>query len=164
MAVTSPPPYQDLLRAVGHLLDRDGWRDVSLAEDPTGLTVRGTRPAETRRVEAELHLTLDELGRLLTQARRRRGRTAVAGAAEDTGPGYQARLRAVGWLAEVAGLRGLRVVEEGDDLLLQGWPIGSVETGGRRVVRKRLTPADIAALLEHLGGIGRCDTGRPGSG
>ena len=155
------PPDQDLLRAVGHLLNRDGWGDVSLAENPTGLTVRGTRPAETRRVEAELHLTLDDLARLLAEARRRRGRAAAAGAAEGAGVGYQARLRAVGWLAEVAGLRGLRVAEEGDDLVLQGWSIGPVETGKRRVVRKRLTPTDVAALLHQLGRIGRSGARRP---
>ncbi len=61
------PPYQDLLRAVGYLLDRDGWRDIALTEEPAGLTVRGTRPAETRRVEAALHLTLDDLARLLAE-------------------------------------------------------------------------------------------------
>ena len=155
------PPYQDLLRAVGLLLDRDGWRDIALTEEPAGLTVRGTRPAETGRVEADLHLTLDELGRLLVAARHRRGRAATASSAAGAGPGYQARLRAVGWLAEVAGLRGLRVVEAGNDLLVQGWPIGSVATGRRWVVRKRLTPADIAALLHQLGRIGRRGIGRP---
>ena len=158
------PPYQDLLRAVGFLLDHDGWCDVTLAEDPAGLTVRGTRPAGTTRVEVALHLTIDDLTQLLAAARRRRGQGAAGGPPAGPGPGYQARLRAVGWLAEVAGLRGLWVVEARDDLLLQGWPIGSVETGRPRVVRKRLTPADIAALLHQLGGIGRRGTDRPRQG
>ena len=145
MAVPPPPPYQDLLRAVGHLLDHEDWRDVSLTEDPDGLTVRGTRPAGLGRTEAELRLTLDDLARLRREARRRRGWMPHAG-----GAGYQARLRAVGWLGEVARLRGLRVVKVGDDLLLHARVAGAAEARGRRLVEQRLTPADIAALLDQL--------------
>jgi hypothetical protein len=157
------PPYQDLLRVVGQLLDRDRWRDVVLAQDPAGLTIRGTRPAGQGRAEAELRLTLDDLGGLFAEARHRRGQPTPDGPAPAEGTGYQARLRAVGWLGEVAGLRGLRVVEAGDDLLLEG-RLGGAAAGGRRFVQQRLTPADIAALLQHLGGIGPRDAGRPGSG
>ena len=156
------PPYQDLLRAVGSLLDRDGWRDVSLSEDPDGLIMRGTRLAGLGRAEAELRLTLDDLARLLAEARQRRGWMAPAGPPAGAGPGYQARLRAVGWLAEVAGLRGLRVVEAGQDLLLDGRPAAA--PAGRRGVRQRLTPADIAALLHQLGQIGRRGSGHPRRG
>ena len=159
MVVTPSPPYQDLLRAVGQLLDREGWRDVALAEEPEGLSVRGTRPAGVERAAAELRLTLEDLARLRREAHEQRGWVPPGDAA-----GYQARLRAVGWLGEVAGLRGLRVAEAGDDLLVQGWPIGSVATGRRRVVRTRLTPADIAALLHQLGQIGRRGSGHPRRG
>jgi hypothetical protein len=158
------PPYQDLLRAVGQLLDRDRWRDVVLAEDHAGLTVRGTRPAGQGRAAAERRLTLDDLGGLLAEAHHRRGWPTADGPVPAGDASYQTRLRAVGWLGEVAGLRGLRVVEAGDDLLLEGRLGGATEAGRRRFVQQRLTPADIAALLQHLGGIGRRDTGRPGSG
>ena len=140
------PPYQELLRAVGQLLDREGWRDVSLAEDRDGLTLRGTRPDHAG--EAELRLTIDDLVRLHSEARRRRGQAAPAGRS-----GYQPRLRAVGWLAEVAGLRRLRMVEVGDDLLLRGWVAGAPETDARRMVDKRLRPVEIATLLDRLQGL-----------
>ena len=52
LAPARPPPYQELLHAVGQLLDRDRWRDVVLAEDPAGLTIRGTRPAGQGRAAA----------------------------------------------------------------------------------------------------------------
>ena len=145
MVVPPSPPYQDLLRAVGRLLDREGWRDVALAEEPEGLSVRGTRPAGVERAAAELRLTLEDLARLRREAHEQRGWVPPGDAA-----GYQARLRAVGWLGEVAGLRGLRVAEAGDDLLVQGWPAGAAEMGGRRLVDRRLTPADIAVLLDQL--------------
>jgi hypothetical protein len=47
------PPDQDLLRAVGSLLDREGWRDISVSEEPDGLTVRGCRPEGLGREAAE---------------------------------------------------------------------------------------------------------------
>ena len=151
MALTPSPPYQDLLRAVGQLLDREAWRDVTLAENPDGMTVRGTRPVGQERAQAELCLTHDDLARLRCEARRQRGWVAPVRPA-GAGPGYQARLRAVGWLAEVAGLHGLRVVEAGDDLLLQGRPAGPA-VASRRLVDRRLTPAEIAALLDQLRGL-----------
>ena len=157
------PPYQDLLRAVGYLLDQEGWRDVSLAADHAGLSVRGRRPTGLGLAEVEVRLALADLLRLRREARVRRGRVAPAGPAAGGGPGYQARLRAVGWLCEVAGLRELRVVEEGDDLLVQGWSAGAA-AGGRRAIQKRLTPADIAALLHQLGQIGRRGSGHPRRG
>ena len=155
MAMTPPPPYQDLLRAVGQLLDREGWRDIALAEAPDGLSVRGTRPdpAGLGQAEAELFLTLDDLARLHREGRRQRGQAQAA-----EGAGYQARLRAVGWLGEVAWLRGLRVLEAGEDLLLEGRTAEVAAAGGRRAVSKRLTPADIAALRQQLCRLRRGDT------
>ena len=157
------PPYQDLLRAVGYLLDREGWRDVSLAADRDGLTVRGRRPTGLGLAAAEVRLALADLQRLRREARSRRGWVAPAGPAAGGGPGYQARLRAVGWLCEVAGLRELRVVEAGDDLLVQGSPAGST-AGGHRAIQQRLTPEDIAGLLHQLGQIGRRGSGHPRRG
>ena len=113
----------------------------------------GQHTAETGCVAAELRLTPDDLWQLLAEARRRRGQGAPARRPQVGGPGYQARLRAVGWLAEVAGLRGLRVVEAGEDLVLEGRTAEASVVGDRRVVRKRLTPADIAALLQQLRGL-----------
>ena len=161
MASTPSPPYQDLRRAVGYLLDHEGWRDVALAAARDGLTVRGRRPTGLGLAEVEVRLTLADLMRLRREARGRRGWVAPAGPAAGGGPGYQARLRAVGWLGEVAGLRELRVVEAGDDLLVQGWPAGAAEAGGRRSVQQRLTPADIAGLLHQLARIGRRNASRP---
>ena len=74
--------------------------------------------------------------------------------------GYQARLRAAGWLAEVAGLRRLRLVEVGGDLLLRGWVAGAAETDEPRVVDKRLTPAEIGRLLDRLQGLRGSHTGQ----
>ena len=145
MVVPPSPPYQDLLRAVGRLLDREGWRDVALAEEPDGLTVRGTRPAGPGRAQANLRLTFEDLARLRHEARQQRGWVPPGDAA-----GYQARLRAVGWLAEVAGLRRLRMVEVEDDLLLRGWVAGARETDAPRVIDKRLSPVEIATLLDRI--------------
>ena len=148
MAVSPPPPYEDILRAVGHLLDRDEWRDIALAEEPHGLVVRGTRREGPRRAAVTLTLAPEDL------ARRRRGWARPVGDAS-----YQTRLRAVGWLAEVAGLRELRVTEVGADLRLQGRVAGAV-AGGRKVVDKRLTPVEIATLLDRLQGLRGSHTGQ----
>ena len=148
------PPYQDLLRAVGRLLDREGWRDVALAEEPEGLRVRGTRPAGAERAAAELRLTLEDLARLRREAQQQRGWIPPGDAA-----GYEGRLRAIGWLAEVAGLRALRVAEAGENLLLHGRVAGA-PAGGRRVVDKQLTPAEIDRLLARLHGLRGTDTGQ----
>ena len=72
MVVTPPPPYADLLRAVGQLLDRDEWGDIALAEEPHGLVVRGTRRDGQGRAAATLRLTPEDLARLRSEARRRR--------------------------------------------------------------------------------------------
>ena len=146
MVVTPPPPYEDTLRAVGHLLDRDEWRDIALAEEPHGLVVRGTRREGSGRADAALRLTPEDLARLRGEARHRRGWSPPAG---DVG--YQGRLRAVGWLAEEAGLRELHVAEAGKDLLLRARVAGA--PGGRRVIDKRLTPAEIDRLLARLHGL-----------
>jgi hypothetical protein len=87
--------------------------------------------------------------------RRRRPAGEFAPAAPATWAGYQARLRAVGWLAEVAGLRGLAVAEAGADVLLRGRLAGWAEAGGRAVVERRLAPADVRTLLGLLGALRR---------
>ena len=45
MAATSAAgvPYQDLLPAIGRVLDAEGWRDLRLVEQPQGLVVQVTR-------------------------------------------------------------------------------------------------------------------------
>jgi hypothetical protein len=146
MVVTPPPPYEDILRTVGYLLDRDEWRDIALTEEPHCLVVRGTRQEGSGRADAALRLAPEDLARLRGEARRRRGWSQPAGDA-----GYQGRLRAVGWLAEEAGLRELRVAEAGADLLLRGRVAGA--SGGRRAIDKRLTPAEIDRLLARLHGL-----------
>ena len=110
--------------------------------------MRGTRPAGTGRAQAALRLTFEELARLRREAPQQRGWVPPGDVA-----GYQARLRAVGWLAEVAGLRRLRMVEVGDDLLLRGWVAGAPETDDPRVVDTRLSPVEIATLLDRLQGL-----------
>ena len=153
MVVPPPPPYEDILRAVGHLLDRDEWRDIALAEESHGLVVRGTRREGPGRADAALCLAPEDRARLRGEARCRRGWSPPAG---DVG--YQGRLRAVGWLAEEAGLRELRVAEAGEDLLLRGRVAGA--PGGRRVITKRLTPTDIDRLLARLHGLRGTNTGQ----
>ena len=155
MATAPRPSYEDILRAVGQLLDRDEWRDVSLAEEPAELVVCGTRREGHGRAAATLRLAPEDLARLRNEARSRRGWARPAGDA-----GYQARLRAVGWLAEVAGLRELRVTEVGADLRLQGRVAAAREGGERRVVDKRLTPTELDRLLARLHGLRGTHTGQ----
>ena len=160
--------YQDLFRAVGRLLDQEGWHDLFLIEDAGGLVVRGTRADGHEDGDAMLRLPWAEVLRLGAEARAQRGRGPAPARARTSrlaalgrtgsltplstwleGGNYQARLRALGWLGDVAGLRQLRVVEDGDDLILQGRPAGAEGAAGE-FARHRITPADLHTLLHQL--------------
>lgn len=64
--------YQDLLRAVGALLDEQGYRDVRLWEHEDGLVVQGRARAGDGHYQTHL-LTDDDLRDLLHRMYRRRG-------------------------------------------------------------------------------------------
>jgi hypothetical protein len=38
--------YEDMLRAVGHLLDTEGWQDIRLLETPDGLRITARHAGE----------------------------------------------------------------------------------------------------------------------
>jgi hypothetical protein len=127
--------YQDLLRALGRDLDAGGARDLRLVETDTGLTVQLRRTADlaagflTRRYDDE------ELLALLQAAYARRGSGGlVAATHQPLGVRYQDGLRAIGLLADGAGLRNLRVVEQPGAILLQG-TVGGVLRRGYRTHR-----------------------------
>ena len=144
-------PYQDLLRAVGRHLDEEGWRHVVIAEDHAGLIICGTCAGHHGDEDVMLRLPTCELPRLVDEAHRHRGR-GTADRLEITG--YQGRLRAVGWLSDAAGLRRLRVQEDGADLVLQGQ---HADPPGSQVLPSRLTPGDVGRLLNRLAEQRRTD-------
>ena len=149
---TDPAPsYQDLLRAVGRHLDEEGWRHVVIAEDHAGLIICGTCAGHHGDEDVMLRLPTRELPRLVDEARRHRGR-GTADRVEITS--YQGRLRAVGWLGDAAGLRCLRVQEDGADLVLQGQ---RADPWGIQVLPSRLTPGDVGRLLSRLAEQRRAD-------
>ncbi|HEY8447870.1 MAG TPA: hypothetical protein VIL01_12260 [Thermomicrobiales bacterium] len=67
----SQTDYQDLLRAVGALIDERGWRDIRIWEIEGGLAVQGRPGADTG--YETLLLSDDDLRALLEEAYRRRG-------------------------------------------------------------------------------------------
>ena len=134
-AATPSTAYQEILRAVGRRLDREGWHAVLLMEEPTGLSLRGTRPGAHGEEASTLQLTPIDLYAEVMEARRQRGQGTPArrgtqpwGAVDGnerlasrplpTRPeslSYQERLRAVGWFSDRAGLRHVWVREDGPD-------------------------------------------------
>ena len=168
----SAPSYQDLLRAVGWHLDEEGWRHVVVIEDHAGLIIEGTCAGNDGDEDVMLRLPTCHLIQLLDQARRRRGRgrgcrrqrqSQLAALREGLTGGvtdrlevasYQGRLRAVGWLGDAAGLRRLRVQEDGADLVLQGQ---RGDPRGIQVLPSRLTPGDVGRLLNRLAEQRRTD-------
>jgi hypothetical protein len=64
--------YQDLLRAIGELLDKEGLRDVRLWEHENGLIVQGRSIAGEGEYRTHL-LTDEDLRALLGKAYGRRG-------------------------------------------------------------------------------------------
>ena len=170
------PSYQDLLRAVGRHLDEEGWRHVVVTEDRAGLIICGTFAGPFGDEDVMLRLPACELPRLVDEARRRRGYGAASGRRQQSrlaAPGqrtrdglvdrleiasYQGRLRAVGWLSDAAGLRWLRVQEDGADLVLQGQ---RSDPRGIQVLPSRLTPGDVGRLLNRLAAQRRIDPTPP---
>jgi hypothetical protein len=65
--------YQDLLRAVGALLDDQGLRDVRFWEHEDGIVLQGRRHTAGEDAYETLLLTDDDLRAILTGAYRRRG-------------------------------------------------------------------------------------------
>ncbi len=163
------PPYQDLLRALGRLLDEEGWRDVLMLEQPTGFVLSGRRPDRPGEGVTVRRLTRVEVYTLVRAAHRRRGtgplprrprHSRLAALREGGGPGtaplstwlagdsYEARLRALGWLGDASGLQQVRVREEGDDLVLEG-----DRDGALGMAPTRLTPPQVGRLLLRLAGM-----------
>jgi hypothetical protein len=164
------PPYQDLLRALGRLLDEEGWRDVLVLEQPTGFVISGRRPDRPGEGVAVRRLTRVEVYALVRAAHRRRGTGPLARRPRHSrlaalregggGPGtaslstwlagdsYESRLRALGWLGDASGLQQVRVREEGDDLILEG-----DRDGALGMAPTRLTPPQVGRLLIRLTGM-----------
>ncbi len=150
-------PYQERLRAIGHRLDSGGWRVLCLLEDQANLVVSATRSGDTDDGAHEvltLRLSPPLVRRVGAEARRWRGRrwTALPPTTSPSGSGYQARLRAVGWLCDTRGLREFRLTEEGDNLLLAARREAPT-AADRPLAHYRLTPEYIEALLRHLAGL-----------
>ena len=164
------PPYQDLLRALGRLLDEEGWRDVLMLEQPNGFVLSGRRPDRPGEGVVVRRLTRVEVYALVRAAHRRRGSGPLARRPRHSrlaallegggGPGtarlsawlagdsYEARLRALGWLGDASGLHQLRVREEGADLILEG-----ERDGALGMAPTRLTPPQVGRLLIRLAGM-----------
>ena len=176
----STPPsslsYQDLLRAIGRVLDQEQWTDVSLVEGDSAIFLRGTRPGPHGREPVVLRLAASDLAHLLRTARSQRGqgrqvrtqtsrldalqqqRSAPPLSTWLEGGTYQARLRAIGWLADTSGLRGLRLVEDDGDFIVEGR-----RAQGMTAPPSRLTAQDFRRLLQKLTGLrgSKPATGQP---
>ena len=160
--------YQDLLRAIGRVLDQEQWAEVSLVESDGAIFLRGTRPGPRGREPVVLRLAASDLARLLNAARSQRGQgrlvrpqTSRLDALQQQGSvpplsawleggTYQARLRAIGWLSDTTGLQGLRLVEDDGDFILEG---RRAHAQGMMAPPSRLTPQDFRRLLQKLAGL-----------
>ena len=158
--------YQDLLRAIGRVLDQEQWAEVSLVERDSAIFLRGTRPGPQGREPVMLRLGASDLAHVLRAARSQRGQgrlvrpqTSRLGALQQQhsvpplttwleGGTYQARLRAIGWLSDTSGLRALRLVEDDGDFILEGR-----RARGVTATPSRLTAQDFRRLLQKLTGL-----------
>ncbi len=157
--------YQDLLRAIGRVLDQEQWAEVSLVERDSAIFLRGTRPGPQGREPVMLRLGASELAHVLRTARSQRGQgrlvrpqTSRLDALQQRsvpplstwleGGTYQARLRAIGWLSDTSGLRGLRLVEDDGDFIVEGR-----RAQGMIAPPSRLTAQDFRRLLQKLTGL-----------
>ena len=154
--------YQDFLRAVGHLADASGWRDLRLVEHKRGLTIQARDAADLARGFRLHEFTTDDCLALLRDAYARRGtgRLAQPPAAARGAPavprfppleeaGYQGVLRAVGCFLDREGLRYVRLIERRHSLVAQGSHYGEAL---RRPATHQLTAADVYALLRDTSG------------
>ncbi len=158
--------YQDLLRAIGRILDQEQWAEVSLVEGDSAIFLRGTRPGPQGREPVMLRLAASDLAHVLRAGRSQHGqgrlvrpqtsrldalqqqRTVPPLSTWLEGGTYQARLRAIGWLSDTSGLRGLRLVEDDGDFILEGR-----RAQGMTAPPQRLTAQDFRRLLQKLTGL-----------
>jgi hypothetical protein len=149
--------YQDLLRALGRVLDAAGSRDLRLVETDTGLTIQARRLTDLASGFGTQHYADHELLELLQSAYARRGSGGLASPTDQPlGVRYQDALRAVGMLVDQAGLRNLRVVEQPGMLLVQGTAGGVLRRGYRthQLTEKQLLAAVSAARRGERGDLG----------
>ena len=164
--------YQDFLRALGHLADASGWRDLRLVEHRRGLTIQARDAADLPRGFRLHQFTTDECLALLRNAYARRGtgrleQPPAAGSGARAAPrfppldeaGYQGVLRAVGRLLDREDLRFIRLIERRHSLVVQGSHYGE---SLRRPATHHLTAADVYALLRETSGQrGSGESGQP---
>ena len=138
--------YQDMLRAVGRLIDDQGGRDVRLVEQEPGLIVQW-RCGDPGVAQRETYLlTEDDLLALLRDAyalRRGdpppvaaprfftwpRGRRLGIAHGERQRPSYQETLRALGRLLDDERLGAFRLIEQPDAMLLHARRADSLGQG-----------------------------------
>jgi hypothetical protein len=150
----SKTDYQDLLRALGHALDHQGWRDLRLVEDDGGLVLQGRLAGDLAGGFLTERLMVGDCLTFLHEAYQRRGSGQLGGATHAVpGPpqlpslevhGYAGVLRAAGRWLDGAGWRMVRLVERREALVVQGSPRGWVRRG---FTTHFLLDGDLRALL-----------------
>lgn len=68
-----PICYEDLLRAVGHLLDTEGWGEIRILETPAGLRITARHRHEPESRPVSFALEGAHLAALVRAAHARRG-------------------------------------------------------------------------------------------
>ena len=151
----SQSDYQDVLRAIGRLMDQEGLCGLRLVEREDGMTLQVRPAADPEGGFETRHLGDEDLLALLRSAYAQHGtgglRTHHTGHA---GHRYQVVLRAIGRLLDTAGLRDVRLVERAGGMTLQAKLPGE----RRHFETFRLSDADLAALLENT--LMRSGTGK----
>ena len=150
----SQTDYQDLLRALGHALDHQGWRDLRLVEDDSGLVLQGRLTGDLAGGFVTEQLTAADSLAFLHEAYQRRGSGPLSESASAApGPprlpcleadGYEGVLRAAGRWLDGAGWRMVRLVERREALIVQGSPRGWVRRGFKTHF---LLEGDLRALM-----------------
>ena len=65
--------YEDMLRAVGHLLDTEGWQDIRILETPEGLRITARHAGEPDARPTSFTLEGPHLDGLIRAQRGRKG-------------------------------------------------------------------------------------------
>ena len=155
--------YQDLLRAVGRLIDHRGGREVRLVEQAAGLVVQwrrgdpGAGPRETYLLSEDDLLALLRHAYALRRANQGvvaapgfftwpRGRRLGLVACEPSRPSYQETLRALGRLLDEERLGTFRLIERPGGLLLHA---RRADGPGRGCEARLLRDRDIEELVRE---------------
>jgi hypothetical protein len=148
MPVREDIPYQDVLRALGALLDDRGARGPSLLETPMGFAVRYELPAESTTTWRWLHVE-----ELLSDRAGLRQKPSVLRERPTKEPGeYEDIFRALGYQLEAEHASGILLEFEAQDLIITYSYLDPAQSFTRMKRYLKLSHSEQDQLLEEARG------------